>query len=336
MLIRLFKRIVIAIPTLLILTFFLFLLIKAIPGDPAQMLLGDRGSAEALNKLREQMGLNKPLIVQYLNYITKIILEGDFGLSMVNDEPISQILAEKFPATFELGAAAMLLATLIGIPAGLIAARFLASFVDIATMTTAIVGVSMPVFWLGLIFMWLFGVHFGWLPLSGRMGIEFEYEPYSGFLLFDSLFIHHDFELFLSGLKHIILPALTLATIPMAFLARMTRNTMLEVIRSDYIRTARAKGLSTASIYLKHALKNASLPITTMFGLQFGTLMGGAAITETIFAWPGIGRWILDSVSARDMTALEGGVIIAATAIVAINTLVDITYHLLDPRVAHE
>lgn len=336
MLIKLSKRLLLAIPTLLFLSFFLFILIQAIPGDPAQMLLGDRGSAEALEQLRKEMGLDQPVMVQYGQYLHNILFDFNFGDSIVTGEPIADILAQKFPATLELACFAMLIASLIGIPLGLVAARFPGTIIDFTTMTTAVVGVSIPVFWLGLILMWIFGVSLGLLPLSGRLGIEFDYEPITGFLLFDTLVLQRDLPLFINGLKHILLPAWTLATIPMAFLARMTRTAMIEVLGSDYIRTGKAKGISKTQLYLKHAFKNASLPITTMFGLQFGTLMGGAVITETIFAWPGIGRWILDSVSARDITALEGGVMIAACAIVLVNTLVDVSYHLLDPRVSHD
>ena len=334
MTLHLIKRLLLALPTLLVLSLILFLLVKAIPGDPAQMLLGDRGSSEALAQLRAEMGLDQPILVQYWNYLRGILMDNDWGTSIVTGEPIAEILAQKFPATAELALLAMLLAVLVGVPLGLLAARFPSSWVDTTTMTTAVVGVSMPVFWLGLMLMWLFGLYLGWLPLSGRLSIELDYVPTTGLLLVDAIFVYRDPELFMDGLKHLILPALTLSSIPSAFLARITRNAMLDILSSDFVRTARAKGASKWLVYMKHSFKNASIPISTIFGLQFGTLLGGAVITETIFAWPGMGRWILDSVSARDITAIEGGILVGATGIVVVNTLVDITYQLLDPRVS--
>lgn len=333
MLITVLKRILVSIPTLIALTIALFLMIKAIPGDPAQLLLGDKATPESLAEIREELGLNKPLPVQYGIYLYKLALEGDMGRSITTQEPIVDIILDKFPATFELAIMAMMFATLIGIPMGLAAAIKPGSILDFSSMSFAVFGVSMPVFWLGLILMWFFGMQLDWFPISGRLGIDFYYEKTTGFLLYDSLFVEQDKEMFFSAFKHLILPALTLGTIPMAFLARITRSSMLEVSKQDYIRTAKAKGAGFVRIYLAHTLKNASIPIITILGLQFGSLLAGAMITETIFSWPGMGRWILDSVSARDIPAIEGGVLVVAVSFVIINLFVDILYRIFDPRI---
>lgn len=327
-----FRRISVTVPTLIAMTFILFCMIKAVPGDPAQLILGERASPEALAQVRQELGLDKPFITQYLVYIENLFIEGDFGRSIKTDEKIITIISQKLPATIELALGAILIATLLGIPVGILASLKPGSLFDFSAMFGAVLGVSMPVFWLGLLLMLFFGLELGWFPISGRLSVDFFYEPTTGFLLFDSLVHEKDTEMFKNALSHLVLPAVTLATIPLAFLARMTRSSMLESLSQDYIRTAKAKGLSPFSIYCKHALRNASLPIITVTGLQFGTLLGGAMITETIFSWPGMGRWILDSVSARDFPAIQAGVLVIATCFIVINLLVDIGYRFLDPR----
>lgn len=327
------KRILTAVPTLLILSLMVFLLMKAIPGDPAQLMLGERASEDALAKVRHELGLDLPIYQQYGLFLHKLLLELDLGQSVVTKEPVISLLAEKFPATLELAIAAMLFAVLIGIPMGLLASMKPGSLLDLATMGFSVFGVSMPVFWLGLMLMWIFGLHLEWLPLSGRIDIEFDYDqPITGLLLLDSL-VTKDWDRLLDGIRHIILPAITLGTIPMAFLARMTRSAMMEVLKQDYIRTARSKGLGFFKVFLKHAFRNASLPVTTVLGLQFGSLLAGAMITETIFSWPGMGTFILHSVHSRDIPALEGAILLVAFSFVMINLLVDIAYQFLDPRV---
>lgn len=330
------KRLAVTVPTLLALTFILFSMVKAVPGDPAQLLLGDRASAESLKAIRAELGLDKPFLVQYGIYMKKLILERDLGRSIKSEEKISEIIAAKLPATFELAVGAMIIACFVGIPIGMLASYKPGSVIDFSVMAGAVTGLSMPVFWLGLLLMLFFGLELGWFPISGRLAVDYYYEQRSGFLLFDSLFYEHDFEMFKSALSHLALPALTLATIPTAFLARMTRSSMLESLSQDYIRTAKSKGLSFAAIYGKHAFKNASLPIVTVLGLQFGTLLGGAMITETIFSWPGMGRWILESVSARDFPAIVGGVMVVASCFIFINLIVDIGYKFIDPRMRQE
>jgi ABC-type dipeptide/oligopeptide/nickel transport system permease component len=310
-------------------------MVKAIPGDPAQLLLGDKATPESLDAIRIELGLDKPLAVQYGIYMKNLLVNFDLGKSIRSQESIVEVIKEKFPATIELSIVAILFAIIIGIPMGLMAASKPGSILDFSCMTTAVLGVSMPVFWLGLVLMWFFGFYLDWLPISGRMAIDFYYEPKTGFLLYDSLFIDQDYGMFWSGVKHLILPAITLGTIPMAFLARMTRSAMLEVLQQDYIRTSKAKGTAFWKIYFVHALKNAAIPITTILGLQFGGLLAGALITETIFSLPGMGTWILASVEARDIPAIEGGVLTVAAAFVLINLLVDVLYRLFDPRIRY-
>lgn len=332
MLIRIFlKRLLSAIPTMVALSLAVFLMVKAIPGDPAMLLLGDRANAESLTRIRAELGLDRSLPVQYGIFVQKIVTEWDFGRSIKSKEPVTQIIAEKFPATLELAVAAIFFAILIGVPVGLLAALKPGSVFDFSAMSLAVVGVSMPIFWLALILIWVFGLTLDWLPMSGRMGIDFDYNPKTGLILLDSI-LAGDWAMWRDAVAHLVLPAIALGTIPMAFLARMTRAAMLEVVRSDYVRTARAKGASMAVVYLKHALRNAAVPITTVIGLQFGLLLGGAIITETVFAWPGLGRWLVESVAARDVPAIEGGVLTVALAVVCVNFIVDICYRIIDPR----
>jgi peptide/nickel transport system permease protein len=325
------KRLAIAVPTLMALTVVVFCLVKAVPGDPAQILLGERANKEALLKVREEMGLDKPYYVQYLRFMEKLLIKRDMGRSLNSQEPIAEILARKFTATMELATAAMLFSLLVGIPMGLIAAIWPTTLLDFSSMSLAVVGVSMPIFWLAMILTWIFGIELGWLPISGRLAIEYFYEPITGLIIVDSL-IERNWQMLKSALEHLLLPAVALGTIPMAFLARITRASMLEVVGQDYVRTARAKGVVIWSIYCKHALKNALIPILTVLGLQFGLLLGGAIITETVFSWPGIGSWLLESVNARDYPALEGGILVTASAFVLVNLVVDITYRFVDPR----
>lgn len=324
------KRILISIPTLFILTLAVFLLVKAVPGDPAQLMLGERATAESLAQVREEMGLNKPWYVQY-GMFANGLLHGDLGRSIKSNEEVLTILSYKFPATMELAVAAMIFAIILGIPAGLISSIWPGTLFDFASMSLAVTGVSTPIFWLALMLIYIFGLQLNWLPLSGRLGIESSYEPWTGLIFIDSIKTL-DFDLFVDGLKHIILPAVALGTIPMAIIARMTRSAMLEVLQQDYVRTAKAKGLAFSSVFLKHALKNASIPILTILGLQFGLLLGGAIITETVFSWPGIGSWLLEAVFSRDYPALQGGVLTVATAFVVVNLVVDLLYRSLDPR----
>ncbi|MGB3492664.1 MAG: ABC transporter permease [Elainellaceae cyanobacterium] len=331
-----FRRLLNLIPVLLGISLLVFLFLHLIPGDPAVVLLGDRATPDQVEVLRERLGLNRPLPLQYLEFLGSL-LRLDFGRSIFTGFPIIEEIKIRWPATFELSIAAMAIALIIGIPAGVIAAVKRNSIIDNLTMSGSLLGVSMPVYWLGLLLVYLFAVNLKWLPPSGRLGtdIGFDFEPITGFYVLDTL-LQGDIALFQDALAHLVLPALTLSTIPLAIVARITRSTMLDVLGQDYIRTARAKGVLERWVIFKHALKNAMLPVVTIIGLEFGTLLGGAILTETIFAWPGIGKWIYEGILARDYPVVQGGVIFVATAFVLINLLVDISYAFLDPRIQHK
>lgn len=330
------RRLLNLIPVLFGITLLVFLFLHLIPGDPAIVMLGDRATPDQVEALRERMGLNEPLPLQYLAFLGNLV-RFDLGSSIFTGVPIIREILIRWPATFELSVAAMLIALVLGIPAGVLAAVRKNSWLDNLTMSGSLIGVSMPVYWLGLLLVYLFAVNLQWLPPSGRISVDagLSFEPITGFYLFDTL-IQGDFAAFQDVLAHLALPALTLSTIPLAILARITRSAMLEVLSQDYIRTARAKGLLELRVIFKHALKNAMLPVITIVGLEFGTLLGGAILTETIFSWPGIGKWIYEGILSRDYPVVQGGVIFVATAFVLINLLVDLSYALLDPRIQYK
>lgn len=327
------KRLIGLLPVLLGITLLVFCFLHLIPGDPAVVLLGERATPEQLAALREKLGLNQPLPLQYLTFL-RDLLRLDFGTSMISGIPIADELRSRFPATLELSVAAMLVALLLGIPAGIVAAVRKNSWLDNLMMTGSLLGVSVPVYWLGLLLIYLFAINLPWFPPSGRISVEagFNFQPVTGFYVIDAV-LRLNLATLQDVLAHLVLPALTLGTIPLAILARITRSAMLEVLSQDYIRTAKAKGVSASGVILKHALKNALLPISTIIGLQFGTLLGGAILTETIFAWPGVGSWIYEGILARDYPVVQGGVFFVAIAFVLINLLVDLSYALIDPRI---
>lgn len=306
-------------------------MIHLIPGDPAEMMLGERASVESLKQLREQLGLDQPLYVQYGLFMSRM-LKGDLGRALRTNEKITTEIMQRFPATIELSLMAILIATVLGMLAGIISATRQYSVFDYVSMVLSLIGVSMPIFWLGLVLMIIFSVNLGWLPLSGRLSYFIELDTITHIYVIDSI-LTGNWAAFRDAVWHLIMPAFTLSTIPMAIIARITRSSMLEVLRQDYIRTAKAKGLSPMTVYLKHGLKNAMIPVITVIGLQFGILMGGAILTETIFAWPGIGNWILNSVYARDFNAVQGGTMLVATVFVLINMVVDILYAWVNPRI---
>ncbi|GAW31883.1 ABC transporter permease [Carboxydocella sp. JDF658] len=327
------RRLLQIIPVFFGVTLLAFSLIHFIPGDPAQIMLGERATPEALKELREQLGLNDPLYIQYGRFLSHI-LTGDLGRSIVTNEQVSKELATFFPATLELTLAAMLVAVIVGLTAGIIAAVKQYSFFDNISMVGALFGVSMPIFWLGLMLIYLFAQTLGWFPPSGRLSTEYTVPVITGLITVDALF-SGDMAAFRDALWHLALPALALGTIPMAIIARMTRSSMLEVLRQDYIRTARAKGLAEWLIVLKHALRNAFLPVLTVIGLQFGSLLGGAVMTETIFSWPGIGRYIYAAIMARDFPVVQSSIVFIAMLFVLINLLVDLLYTYIDPRIRY-
>ncbi|MEQ9238917.1 ABC transporter permease [Coleofasciculus sp. E2-BRE-01] len=330
------KRLLNLLPVLLGITLLVFLFLHLIPGDPATVLLGERATPEQVEALREQLGLNQPLPLQYLTFINNL-LHLDFGTSIISGIPIIDEIRTRFPATFELSLAAMIIAVILGIPAGVLAAVYKNRPADNLTMIGSLLGVSMPVYWLGLLLIYLFAITLNWFPPSGRISIEagLNFQPITGFYLLDAI-LKLDINLLKDVLSHLILPALTLGTIPLAILARITRSSLLEVLSQDYIRTARAKGIPEHWVILRHGLKNALLPVVTIIGLQFGTLLGGAILTETIFSWPGIGSWIYEGILARDYPIVQGGVVVISIIFVLVNLVVDISYALVDPRIKYK
>jgi len=318
---------------LFIVSIIAFLLIRLAPGDPAQILAGEHVTQEILEEIRERYGLNKPLITQYFIWMGKV-LKGDLGRSIRTNEKVLKELLYRFPNTFELSIFAIIIASLIGIFAGIISSVKRGSFIDYLTMTIALFGVSMPVFWLGIMLMLIFGVWFNILPISGRLDVGINLTRITNFILLDSL-LTLNFHAFFDAIKHLILPSIALSTIPMAFIARITRSSMLDILNKDYIRTARAKGLKENIVVYRHALKNAFIPIITSVGTEFALLLGGAILTETVFAWPGIGRYIVGAVSSRDYPVVQGSIIFIAFLVCFVNLIVDILYAFIDPRIRY-
>ncbi len=328
----LLNRIAILIFTFLGISIVSFSLIRLVPGDPVLTLLGERGADPAVyNEINQSLGLDRPILVQYFKFITNA-LKGDLGNSIVTNVPVVDEFFARFPATLELGLLGLLWATLLGISMGIIAAVKKNSIFDYVTMSGALVGYSMPIFWWGLILIMWFSVGLNLTPVSGRIDVMFEVPSVTGFLIIDSL-LNNNFDAFLSALRHLILPAIVLGTIPLAVIARMTRSSMLEVLSEDYIRTARAKGLKEFRVILLHGLRNALIPVVTVIGLMFGTIITGAILTETIFSWPGIGKWLVNSVTSRDYPVVQGGILIIAGFVVCINAAVDFVYVLVNPKV---
>lgn len=327
------RRIFSLIPVLFGMTLIVFAIIHAIPGDPARIILGQRATPEALAALTEQLGLNRPWYIQYFEYLNTLI-HGDLGISLRSRGPINAEIWPYLAATVELTIVAMLIAVVIGVNAGIISAWFSKSWFDYGAMVLALIGVSMPIFWLGLMLQWAFAIDLGWLPTTGREDARDPISAITNIYLLDTL-LQGRFDQFVVVLKHIILPASALATIPMAIIARMTRATMLEVMQSDYIRTARAKGLSMFWVVYKHSLKNAVIPVLTIIGLQTGLLLGGAILTETIFGWPGIGRYLYDAIAYRDYPVIQSGILVIAAIFVLINLIVDLLYVFVDPRIKY-
>lgn len=325
------KRLLLAIPTLLGVSILVFSMVHLAPGDPALVMLGEHASKEAIDALNEQLGLNKPLYEQYIMFITNAI-QGDFGISLLSGEPVIDEFLERFPATVELSLVALTFATIVGLIAGIISAVKRYSIFDYTSMTAALAGVSMPVFWLGLMLIYLFSVELAWLPVSGRLGYEFDIDEVTGLFLIDSLLMQ-DYEAFWDVCKHLILPAVALGTIPMAIIARMTRASMIEVMKEDYVRTAKAKGCTKMQVIIIHALKNALMPVITVIGLMLGTLFAGSILTETTFSWPGIGKWLVNAVNQRDFPIIQSTTLIIATMFVAVNLIVDLLYAVINPKI---
>lgn len=330
-----FKRLLLLIPTLLGVVTLVFFMIALSPGDPAVVMLGERANAEQLEQLREDLGLNEPLGKQYLLYLGRLV-QGNLGKSIRSQMPITEEIASRLPATIELAIMATIFASVLGVIMGVAAARKRNTWVDYSTMTGALLGVSMPVFWLALILIMVFSVGLDLLPTGGRMNVRLYFEPITNFYLIDGLLIwirEGKAEYFVSAIKHLILPTVALGTIPLAIIARTTRSSMLEVLKQDYVKTARAAGIAEKKVIYRYALRNALLPVITVIGIQFGLLLSGAVLTETIFSWPGIGKWIYHSISARDFPAVQGGILFISFFFVMINLVVDLLYSVINPRI---
>ncbi|WP_108261344.1 ABC transporter permease subunit [Mangrovicoccus ximenensis] len=323
------------IPTFIGITIVAFGFVRVLPGDPVLLMAGERGiSPERHAELSAQLGYDRPFLVQYADFVAGLF-QGDFGTSLVTKKPVFDEFLSLFPATVELAVCAILIATLVGVPVGVIAAIKRGSLFDQISMTGALVGFSMPIFWWGLLLIIFFSGTLGWTPVSGRISLLYYFDNVTGFMLIDSLLSGQE-GAFASAVSHLILPSIVLATIPLAVIARQTRSAMLEVMGEDYVRTARAKGLSQRRVVSVHALRNAMIPVITTIGLQVGVLMAGAILTETIFSWPGIGKWMIDSISRRDYPVVQSGLLMIAAIVMIVNLIVDLTYGLINPRIRHK
>jgi dipeptide transport system permease protein len=332
MILNIFKKFLFMVPTIFIIVGLSFSLIRLVPGDPVINLLGERGGdPETVQKLKERLGLDQPLHVQFFKFVGGVA-QGDFGDSIISRKPVSEEFWSRFPATLELSIFALFWSTLLGIFLGIAASRKQGTVVDYSIVGASVIGYSLPIFWWGLIVIIVFSVWLGWFPVSGRIDVIFDVPFKTGFYLVDVWFSDQPWQAFVSALKHLVLPGFVLGTIPLAVLTRMTRSSMLEVIKEDYVRTARAKGLSAFRVIYVHAFRNALVPVVTTVGIMFASLITGAVLTETIFAWPGIGRWIVKSVEARDYPVVQGGIIYLAVLVIFVNFLIDVLYLWVYPK----
>jgi peptide/nickel transport system permease protein len=328
------RRVLLTIPILVGLSIIVFAFVRALPGGPAEALLGERGTEEQEERIREELGLNEPVYVQYGRYMRNL-LTGNLGTSVSTRQPITEELKLRFPATLELAIAAMLFAILVGVPLGFIAAKRYQGVLDNSSLILSLIGISFPVFFLALLLKYVFSIRLGLLPTIGRLDITRSLAHPTNFYVIDSI-IAGDTAALLDSLRHLVLPAVALGTIPLAIIARITRAAVLDVTSEDYVRTARAKGLDPRVVDRRHILKNAMLPVITIVGLQTGLLLTGAVLTETVFAWPGVGSWMVEAIKFRDYAVLQGGILFFAVLIVFVNLLVDISYAFLNPRIRYQ
>jgi peptide/nickel transport system permease protein len=325
------RRLLLLVPILLGLSILVFLWIRALPGSPAIALLGERATPESIAQINRQYGLDKPLPVQYWHYLKKTS-RGEFGESTKSRQPVVEEFKRRFPATVELAVAAGLFSLILGIPLGFLAAKRYQGVLDHASLVISLVGISTPIFFLALILKYIFAVKLGWLPSVGRISVLIELDHPTNFYVLDAI-LAGNWEAFVDTIKHLILPAIALGSIPLAIIARITRAAVLDVQNEDYVRTARAKGLPPITVDYRHVLRNAMLPISTIIGLQVGLLLSGAVLTETVFAFPGIGSWLVEGIKARDYPVIQAGVLFVAVIVVFVNLLVDVSYGLLNPKI---
>ena len=328
------RRLVSLIPVLLGVSILVFSLIRLIPGDPIIVMLGERARPEEVERLREELGFNRPIAIQYVEWLGRV-LRGDLGNSIINRTEVMVELRSRLAATLELVLAGLLIGVVVGISIGIISALRRDSWIDLTATAGALLGVSMPIYWLALILIYALAVNRQIFPPSARLDADLDVVRRTNFMLVDTLLMG-DWKLFVNAVSHLILPATVLSTAVMPILARLTRASMLEVLRQDYVRTAEAKGLRQRHVVIRHALKNALLPIVTVIGLQLGGLLGGALLTETIFSWPGMGQWTYRAILSRDYPIVQGAVLVSATIYVVVNLLVDISYAYLDPRIRYQ
>jgi peptide/nickel transport system permease protein len=327
------RRLLLLIPILFGVSILIFFWIRLLPGSPAEALLGERATPELVAAYRERYGLDEPIYQQYLKYVEATV-QGDFGVSVATHRQVTEEIKDRFPATVELAIGAMLFATLLGVPVGFLAAKRYGSVFDHASLFISLIGISIPIFFLAIILKYVFSVRLGWLPSVGRIDVTIEAEHPTNFYVLDAI-LTRDWATLWDVIKHLILPAIALGSIPLAIVARITRASVLDVQNEDYVRTARAKGMSPRVVDSRHVFRNALLPISTIIGLQVGLLLSGAVLTETVFAWPGMGSWLRDAIFTRDYAVLQGGILFLAFVFVMVNLLVDISYAFINPRIRY-
>lgn len=325
------RRLLLLVPILLGLSILLFLWIRALPGGPAESLLGERATPEAVEQIERVYGLDRPIHEQYLKYLENLV-RGELGTSIASRRPVTEEIGRRFPATIELALAAMVFAIALGVPLGFFAAKRYGSIFDHGSLVASLIGISIPVFFLAILLKYLFAVKLGWLPTIGRQDVLISADHPTGFYVLDGI-VTLNFEAAWDAAAHLVLPAIALGSIPLAIVARITRAAVLDVQNEDYVRTARAKGVSSRLVDRRHILRNAMLPVVTIIGLQTGLLLSGAILTETVFAIPGMGTWLAGAIESRDYPVLQGGILFVALVFVIVNLLVDVSYALLDPRI---
>jgi len=325
------RRLLLLVPILLGVSVLLFVWVRALPGTPAQAILGERATPAAIERFNRQYGLTRPIHVQYWAYM-KTTMRGDLGTSVASRRPVTTEIKERFPATVELAFAAMAFALLVGLPLGFFAAKRYGQAFDHSSLFLSLIGISIPVFFLAIILKYVFSVKLGWLPSIGRQDVLIDAEHPTGFYVLDGI-VTRNWAATWDAIQHLILPAIALGSIPLAIIARVTRASTLDVQSEDYVRTARAKGLAPRIVDRRHVLRNALLPVTTIIGLQVGILLGGAVLTETVFAIPGMGSWLKEAIFNHDYPVLQGGILFLAFVFVMVNLLVDIAYGFINPRI---